>query len=423
MTRGPALIRGASGREVQVTARRFLARHRQSLLGHASFQLAARVYTAAAQLVGFALVGALGADRLVAIYALGMATAGLVATAVDMGCGLWIVRRVAAGDDLPRLTVPRVLMFSISALGVWGASVAGLVPVTAVPWVLIAGTTMGCSGLWRGVLWGRLRHDKEALAATAQSTALVAGLGLALLLRAGDASIPLVAAAAACALGYAARVYMGRGMVRRRRGLMGMKEWLREVYSYAGQAVVTSAQTQADLLLLGALWTGPAAGVAAYGVTMRCYYAAGMPFEALGTAVLPRVAMNRTIGWGRLFKIAVPVAVVALLVMLGLTSSGTLFGLSPAASVYLKSVGCILLVALPFRFASYILAAVVTGSGNQSARFMAAALGLATMLALDVWLIPLKGPTGAAIALVCADVVLVIGYAWAARRALRSGGP
>ena len=190
--------------------------------------------------------------------------------------------------------------------------------------------------------------------------------------------------------------------------------------SYAGQAVVVSAQTQADLLLLGALWTGPAAGVAAYGLAMRFYYAIGMPFESMGIAILPRVAMERRIVWSRIVKVALPAGLLGVVAMILLTSLGTRFGLSQQASDYLRYLGLLLCVALPFRFASYILGAIVTGSGNQSARFRSASLGLTTMLVLDLWLIPVKGPYGAAVALVCADIVLMTGYSWAARRALRS---
>jgi O-antigen/teichoic acid export membrane protein len=233
----------------------------------------------------------------------------------------------------------------------------------------------------------------------------------------------MIAAAVAYSVGYFARVGMARQLAQRGRELIGPMAWIKQVYSYAGQAVVTSAQTQADLLLLGALWAGPTAGVAAYGLSMRIYYSIGMPFEALGIAVLPRIALGRRIRWGRVLKAAVPGGIVLVVAMLVLTSAGTRFGLSPAASTYLKTIGLILTIALPFRFASYVLGAIVTGSGKQSSRFRAAAFGLATMLALDLWLIPGRGPYGAAAALVCADVVLMSGYAWASRQTFRVATP
>jgi O-antigen/teichoic acid export membrane protein len=400
-----------------------LRRHGLSLFGHATIQLGGRIYTAVAQLGAFLLVGTLGSDRLVAVFALSMAAAGMVAMVMDSGTGLWVVRRIAAGDNLPRLHFPRMVALLISSLGLWGASAAGIIPLAVAPWVLITGAAMGCASLWRGVLWARLKYEREAAAAILQSTILVGGIALALRLEARGAAAPMIAAAVAYSLGYFARVGMARQLAQRGRELIGPMAWIKQVYSYAGQAVVTSAQTQADLLLLGALWAGPTAGVAAYGLSMRIYYSIGMPFEALGIAVLPRIALGRRIRWGRVLKAAVPGGIVLVVAMLVLTSAGTRFGLSPAASTYLKTIGLILTIALPFRFASYVLGAIVTGSGKQSSRFRAAAFGLATMLALDLWLIPGRGPYGAAAALVCADVVLMSGYAWASRQTFRVATP
>jgi Na+-driven multidrug efflux pump len=201
---------------------------------------------------------------------------------------------------------------------------------------------------------------------------------------------------------------------------MPLAVWLKEMYSYAGQELVVSAQTQLDVLLLGMLWVGPSAGLAAYGLAMRFYYAIGMPFESLGTAVLPRVAMREPIAWRNVLRWAVPVGIAAIAGMMLATSLGTLFGLSPLGASYLRTIGMILLLALPFRFASYVLGAVVTGSGRQRARLISATLGLATMVGLDAALIPVHGPAGAAAALVCADAVLMTAYAAAARKALQS---
>ena len=400
--------------------RQFLARHGDSLFAHASVQLGARAYTAASQLAAFALVGFLGSDTLVSVYALSMAAAGLVATAVDLGSGLWIVQRIAAGGDLPRLLVPRLVGIAFCALALLAVSEAGVVPLSTTPWILITGFVVGSSSLWRGVLWARLRYGSEAGAAVLQATALAVGLALALFLGWTAAAAPMVVASFAYGLGYLARVRMARGLVNRENAFMGLSSWVKHVYSYAGQALVVSAQTQADLLLLGALWAGPTAGVAAYGLAMRFYYSIGMPFESLGAAILPRVAMHEAIAWKRVLKVALPAGVLGVAAMLLLTSAGTLFGVSREASEYLHYLGLLLALALPFRFASYILGAIVTGSGKQSARFRAATVGLTTMLVLDLWLIPIEGPYGAAVALILADIVLMSGYAWATRKAFRS---
>jgi O-antigen/teichoic acid export membrane protein len=391
-----------------------------SLFGHASVQLAARAYTSATQLVVFGMVGALGSDRLIATFALSMAAAGLLSTLVDFGAGLWVIRNIADGESLPRLLIPRATAVVLGGLGVVSAAALEIITWAAVPWVLLIGTAIGASSLWRGVLWGRLHHEKEALASVLQASILVVLIGVALALGADSPSAPLLAATVAYGTGYLARRFMARGMVRVARELVGLGTWVRQVYSYAGQAVVTSAQTQADLLLLAALWSGPAAGVAAYALAMRFYYAIGMPFEALGTAILPRVALRQRIRWERIVKVGVPGAALALLTMWALTSSGSLFGLSAAGAEYLETIGVILCFALPWRFASYVFGAVVTGSGRQTARFASAIAGLATMLTLDVLLIPWAGPSGAAAALACADAVLMIGYAWASRQTWRS---
>lgn len=395
-----------------------LARHRGSLFGNAAVQFSARIYTAALQLGVFALLGAVGSDAQLAAYAVGIAAAGIISTAVDAGSGLWVVREIASGHNLPRLHVPRIVMLAVSVIALVAAAFGHVVRFEALPWILVAGATMGTARLWRGVLWAHLRYAQDSVASVFETTVLLLGVLTVLILRVpGDA--PLAAAAAAYGLGYLARWVMARKLVVRGDDYIGLKSWARQVYSYAGQAAVTSAQIQADLLLLGAIWVGPIAGVAAYALGMRFYYALGMPFEALGSAILPRIARGREIVWGRVLTIAFPAGIAALLAMLLLTSAGTVFGLSSAASAYLKSIGLILSVALPFRLSSYIFGAIVTGSGKQSSRFRSAGLGLATMIALDLWLIPSKGPIGAAMALVCADIVLAAGYIWAGRQAIR----
>ena len=393
---------------------------RGSLVAHTGWQLGARGYTAAAQLLAYALVGAIGSDHMMAVYAVSMAAAGLMGTAVDFGTGLWMVREIAKGGRRPRLEVPRVVMLGLCATALTAAGLLHVVPIAAVPWIFVSGAVIGCSGLWRGVLWGSKRYDVEATASATQATLLIAGLAILLLGQISIISGPLVVAAVAFGAGYVVRVRWGRRLAEHDPHRMPFRVWLREVYSYAGQELVVSAQTQLDVLLLGMLWVGPAAGLAAYGLAMRFYYAIGMPFESLGTAVLPRVAGHELIAWKKVIRWAVPVGLAALAGMAVLTSLGTLFGLSSAGADYLRSVGLILLVALPFRFAAYVLGAVVTGSGHQRARLVSAAIGLTTMVGLDVLLIPLHGPVGAAVALTCADVALMTGYAAAVRRALRS---
>lgn len=393
-------------------------RYGRSLFAHTSYQLAARVYTAGSQLVAYALVGALGSDSLVATFALSMAAAGLVATAVDFGSGLWVVRHAARGIPLPRLAIVRAAAMLVSAVALLVAATVGLVPWVMAPLILVVGVVIGCSNFWRGVLWARLHHEREAVAAVIQATVLVATIGLAMAQRLDWPVAPLAAAAIAYGVGYLMRRVMSYAMVQSAESFVGLRQWIREAYSYAGQALVVTAQTQVDLLLLGGLWGGPTAGVAAYGLAMRFYYAIGMPFEALGTAIMPRVAVEKRIWWTRILKVAVATACLAVVAMLLLTSAGQVFGLSASASAYLETVGIILLLALPFRFAAYVLGAVVTGIGRQSARFTASAVGLTTMLVLDLLLIPSKGPYGAAIALVCADLALGVGYSLAARRSL-----
>jgi len=395
--------------------RRLLRKHSGSLFGHAALQLVAKLYTSAAQLAVFVLVALVGSDELVASYAVSMAAAGLVATLVDCGAALWVIRHVAVQRVMPRLLAPRAAAVFLGGLAVATAAAAGLFPWSVAPWVLVAGATWGASGLWRGVLWTHLRYGTETLVAVVQSTVLLSAVAVSALVEASSIQGPMIATSAACFLGYFMRRRLGVRLVELDSHYMGIGAYLRHVYSYAGLSLVVSAQMQADLLLLAALWPGQSAGVAAYGLAMRFYYSISMPFDSLAMAILPRIARRLTIDWRRVVVTTVPLGLFAVVLMLVLFAHGELFGLTSLASKYFLSVGVVLCVALPFRFAGTLLGAVVTGSGNQPARLKAALLGLGTMLTLDVLLIPTRGPWGAAVALAISDIVLMLSYAWSIR--------
>jgi len=141
------------------------------------------------------------------------------------------------------------------------------------------------------------RYELEAIASATQASLLIGGLAVLMLDRITEIYAPLIVATVAFGAGYLVRVGWGRRLAEHDPHLMSLRVWFKEMYSYAGQELVVSAQTQLDVLLLGMLWVGPAAGLAAYGLAMRFYYAIGMPFESLGTAVLPRVAGSEPIAW------------------------------------------------------------------------------------------------------------------------------
>jgi len=390
-----------------------------SLLSHATLQLAARITTAGGQLAAVWLVGAIGSDALLAPYVVAVSAAGLVATAIDGGSGLWVVRVLAEGRPVPKLVKPRMMVLVVCTVVLFACASAIGLGYDSVPWVLAAGSLLGCSTLWRGVLWSRFAFSREYLAATIQTGVLLLGLGVLALEAKPAVWHPLAAMAVANGIGYGVRRRSAIRFVDIDQSALGFGQWLRAAYSYAGQSAVTSAQSQADVLLLGALWSGGAGGVAAYGLAMRIYYALGMPFEALGASLLPRIAQQKRISVRTLLYSGVPLALAGVLAMAVVSSYGGLFGLSADGAAHLGNIGRILAIALPFRFACYVLGAVVTGSGRQSARFRAAALGLVAMIGLDVLLIPGHGPVGASLALLTGDVVLLSGYARAAYVAIR----
>src|SRR5207302_7329847 len=100
---------------------------------------------------------------------------------------------------------------------------------------------------------------------------------------------PLVYTAGAYALGA-----LGRSMalIRDRQldlGTLNVISWWKQMHPYGIQSLVTIAGTQLDTILLALLLVRKGTGtVAAYALAMRVYYAAPMPLQAVGAALLPR---------------------------------------------------------------------------------------------------------------------------------------
>src|SRR5207302_312221 len=76
----------------------------------------------------------------------------------------------------------------------------------------------------------------------------------------------------------------------------------------------------------------------------------------------------------------------------------------------LRTVMEILSLAFLARCLAYVLGAFVTAQGGQRSRLWSSIVALASMIALDLVLIPRYGITGAAVAMVVSDWTLFLGY-------------
>jgi len=391
----------------------------RSLGRNALATLGARAFTTTSQIGILALIAATYGEGVLDEYVVVFSVAYLGGVALDFGAGLYATREVALGRS-PGLGVrPRgVLLGALLIPLAWAISAERLTPLEGLSIAVLAGS-LTASTMARGFFWGRLLYEREALVAGLEVVLLIA-----LLAAAAVGAFPFwspVAIAASCyAIGAAIRWLW----LSREEDIFGSEvasvSWFREVGPYGLQGLVTSASAQLDIILLSILWTGEGPGqVAAYALALRVYYAAPMPLEALGAALLPRLVSNARNRFRQMIVLGVAGYLVANAAVIAFIVSAPLLGFGHELLSSLRNVLLVLLLGLPMRCACYLLGALVTAQGAQKSRLGASAAALGVMVSLDLLLIPGSGAIGAACALVVADGVLAAGYLLGAQRVHR----
>lgn len=384
--------------------------HLRSMPGNAAATLVARGFTTIAQVAVFAVIAREYGAKALDSYAVAFSIATFAGLVLDFGMSMWATREVARGKHVSPQLRARIPLGCVILLATLGCAAAGVVSVGEAGVVAVLAIAMAASLLARGVFWGRRLHDRETAFATLESWGVVA-----LLVAAHFGAVPRTNALLWTAIAYTAGA-IGRwstmpGEARPSGRGDTTRVWIRELAPFGIQNMVTTASAQLDVVLLALLITHPRPGtVAAYALALRVYYASPMPLEALGAALLPRFVQDAPA-----YRRA---AIVGTLIGTVLAVSGAVaFSLVAPALGYgdaivhlMRSVLGILSVAFLARCSAYVLSAYVIAQGAQLTRLVASAAALATMVTLDVTLIPLIGAYGAAWAMVAADWVLLVGY-------------
>jgi O-antigen/teichoic acid export membrane protein len=382
----------------------------RSTSGNAVSTLVARGATTLAQAVAFSVVGKTYGAHALDHYALGFTIATFASLLLDFGTSTWITRELARTGHAPGFVVARIPL----ALGMLaGASIAvvtgtiGLVEMIA---IAVMATALAVSLFGQGIFWGNLLHERE-MAFSILETCLVLAFLVGNHFGVLPGHEPLLYTAAGYALGAIGRCFAFPKDRRPDFGALNVPEWWKTMHSFGMQSIVTVASTQLDTILLSIfLVNGKAGTVAAYALSMRVYYAAPMPLQAVAAALLPRFVREP----GRHKRDAIRGTVMGSV----LAASGVavfvvivpIFGYGPVVVEQLRTVMEVLTIAFFARCVAYVLGAFVTAQGGQRARLWSSVASLTTMVSLDLALIPGHGAVGAALAMVAADWVLLVGY-------------
>ncbi len=378
--------------------------------GNAAATLVARAFTTMAQVAVFAVIAREYGAKALDEYAVAFSFATFAGLVLDFGMSVWATREVARGKQISSQLRARFPLGCVILLATVACAMGGVVTAGEAAVVGVLAIAMAASLLARGVFWGRRLHDRETAFAALESWGVVI-----LLLAAHFGALPRTDALVWTAIAYTGGA-VGRWITmpaEARPTGRGARTgaWIRELTPFGVQNMVTTASAQLDVVLLSLLVSHPEPGtVAAYALALRVYYAAPMPLEALGAALLPRF-VESALAYRR-------AAVIGTLAGTVLAVSGAVaFSLAAPALGYgdaivhlMRSVLVILSLAFVARCSAYVLSAYVIAQGAQLTRLAASVAALATMVTLDVTLIPLIGAYGAAWAMVAADWVLLVGY-------------
>jgi O-antigen/teichoic acid export membrane protein len=387
--------------------------------GNALATLVARGATTVAQALAFSVVAKTYGVGSLDSYALGFTVATFAGLVLDFGTGTWVTRSVALGRPASAFLLARIPLLAVLVTAAVIATASGATSPAETAAILVMSVAIAISLLGQGFFWGKMRHDCEMAFAVAESCLVLA------LLEANHIGLvpghhPLLYTAAAYALGAAGRsvvLVRGRGLDA---GAVNVGGWWKQMHAYGLQSLVTIASTQLDTILLSALVVGPATGtVAAYALAMRVYYAAPMPLQAVGAALLPRFVKDP----GRQTRVAVIGTLAGSIAAIGgaavFVAIIPLFGYGGAVVAQLRSVMEILSLAFLARCVAYVLGAFITAQGGQRSRLWTSVGALGSMVGLDFVLIPAYGAKGAAIAMVVSDWVLFTGYLLGAMQIIR----
>jgi O-antigen/teichoic acid export membrane protein len=394
----------------------------RSTLGNAGAALVGRGTATIAQALSFAIVGKAYGTPELDRYALGFSIAVFASIILDFGTGTWMTRQIALRQPGSFFVFARLPLLIVATLGGIAAWMAGVLTLPELLAVAVMSAALATSLLAQGVFWGHLMHERDTIFAVAESCLL-------LLLLIGDKygllphGEPLLYAAAAYSLGAVGRCLILPRDISMRRANGNIVTWWKITHSYGLQNIVTVASTQLDTILLAALFVGgPAGTVAAYALAMRVYYAAPLPVQSMAAALLPRFVENPA----KYRRVAILGTIIGTVVAAVGAAVFTLvipfFGYAPSVVTGLRTVMEILALAFFARCAAYTLGAFITARGNQRTRLWSSVASLSTMVVLDLLLIPRHGATGAALAMVASDWVLLICYGCGAFSASRGAG-
>jgi O-antigen/teichoic acid export membrane protein len=391
----------------------------RSVQGNAIATFVARLLTTTSQIAVFAVVAREFGARELDSYAVAITIATFASLLMDFGMSLWATRETAAGHRISSGLVARLPLGVATCAALAVCVAARVVSAKEAAELAVIGVAMAASLLARGVFWGHRMHDREMVFATLESWGVVILL-LAARLGVFRGADPLLLTAISYGAGAIGRWSTMPPEMRPHLGGEGTIRWARTMAPFGMQNVVMTASAQLDVILLSALAVNPPVGtVAAYALALRVYYAAPMPLEALGAALLPRFVQEP----GKHRRTAVAGTLIGTVIA---AAGGGLFALVAPVLGYghglvhlMRAVLLVLTASFLARCGAYVLSSYVIARGAQLTRLAASSASLITMVALDVLLIPLDGPYGAAWAMVASDWVLLVGYALGSRHTAR----
>jgi len=393
----------------------------------------ARVVSGGGTLVLFVGIARLLPLEAVGVFALAWSVSYILATATELGYGMFAIREVAQRPDrLGRIIgglLPVRVALLVPAVGVAAGLAIGIgrpetAPVLAL--ATVAATVGQLSQTGRDFLIPMRRIGLASLLSIGENL-LRLGVGILIAVATGSVMAVYLGTLLVCAASAGLTFLLVWQVGRPVSVANGVREWRTTLRGSAGFAVfvtVTAVYFHAHTAVAGALL--PISAVALLQAPLRLFFAVEYLPEAVARWAYPDLA-RRALGSGRDFSELVARAAGGL-VLVGIGVAGVLLVGAPLivpavfgpdfadASLLLQ----IMAVGIPARYASHLYGTALSAGGDQSSRAWLAGGVTAATLVLEVVLVSLAGLTGAAASLALSAVVLSVGYVGAARRSWSS---
>lgn len=392
------------------------------MTANAGFLLLARVVSAATTVLVLAIVGrTLGADAL-GVVGVGFAIGAIAAVLSDLGSTSLFVREAArradrAGSLLLAALAIRIVTVPIVIAGAWLVATVAF-PASVPTIVLVAGGLVAqqAAEATRFVFLARQRMSVSAAHVIVENVGWAVAIGAILATGGG-----LPAAFSAGALVLTASIGVGLALAWRLAGVRPRRLSRAAIGELIGQArpfvafnVLGIAYSRIDTLLVGLLApVGALAAAGAYFASARLVAAFEYLPDAVSRAIFPELSKRAVdapataaplLGRAARSLLVVAVPVPGLLLVVAPWLMPTLFGADIEGQAW---VAAALAVVVPIRSIGYLYGMALTSTDRQGRRALAAACGLATVVILDVVLIPPFGIAGAVVGATVASLVVV----------------